>query len=99
VECVDPFLVWGAYCPLPGMQVCSLEGHFAPVSAVALSPDGKRVVTGAYDNLVKVWNVETGAEVRMHPTVRRALGLAHTPYRRALGPSQARRHWRVRQPR
>ena len=31
-----------------GLQVCSLEGHFAPVSAAALSLDGERAVTDTY---------------------------------------------------
>ena len=34
-----------------------------PVSSVALSKDGKRIVSGSYDNLVKIWDAATGAEV------------------------------------
>ena len=33
------------------------------VRSVAFSRDGKRIVSGSYDELVKIWNSETGAEV------------------------------------
>jgi WD40 repeat protein len=44
-------------------QVCTLSGHSDMVSAVAFSPDGKRVVSGSHDQLVKIWDADTGAEV------------------------------------
>jgi WD40 repeat protein len=31
------------------------------IAAVAASPDGKTVVTGSYDNTVRLWDLETGA--------------------------------------
>ena len=43
--------------------MCSLTGHSDCVYSVAFSPDSKRVVSGSVDNLVKIWDVETGAEV------------------------------------
>jgi len=43
---------------------CTLKGHSHYVSSVAVSPDGKRVVSGSWDKLLKIWDVETGAEVR-----------------------------------
>ena len=30
----------------------------------AISPDGKQVATGSYDNTLKVWDAETGVELR-----------------------------------
>ena len=42
----------------------TLTGHTINVYTVAFSPDGKRVVSGSTDTLVKIWNAETGAEVR-----------------------------------
>ena len=44
-------------------QVCLLVGHSREVLSVAFSPDGKRVVSGAKDNLVKIWDVESETEV------------------------------------
>ena len=44
-------------------QVSTLEGHSQKVNSVKFSPDGKRVVSGARDKLVKIWDCETGAEV------------------------------------
>ena len=41
----------------------TLRGHTGPVVAVAFSQDGKRVVSGSHDRLVKIWNAETGATV------------------------------------
>ena len=40
------------------------EGHKDALYAMALSPDGKTLATGSYDQKIKFWNVETGAEVR-----------------------------------
>ena len=42
----------------------TLTGHSGIVLSVAFSWDGNRVVSGSQDHLVKIWNVETGAEVR-----------------------------------
>ena len=44
----------------------TLTGHSDWVRPVAFSRDGTRVVSGSRDNLVKIWNVETGAEVSSH---------------------------------
>ena len=46
--------------------MCTLAGHSDPVISVAFSRDGKRVVSGSDDNLVKIWNTETGDEVSSH---------------------------------
>lgn len=35
-------------------------GHTNRVNAASFSPDGRRVITGAGDNLVKLWDTETG---------------------------------------
>ena len=40
-----------------------MEGHRDCVYAFAFSRDGKRVVSASSDRLVKIWDVETGAEV------------------------------------
>lgn len=46
-----------------GRQVRTLRGHSDCVTAVSFSPDGTRIVSGSHDNLVKIWNAETGSEV------------------------------------
>src|SRR5262249_31628051 len=38
-------------------------GHAGLVSCVAMTPDGSRVVAGAFDGWVKVWDVATGKEL------------------------------------
>ena len=41
----------------------TLAGHSGFVSSVAISADGKRVVSGSSDKTVKIWDVETSTEV------------------------------------
>ena len=43
--------------------MCTLTGHSQEVTSVAFSADGKRVVSGSWDKLVKIWNSDTGAQV------------------------------------
>ena len=38
----------------------TLCGHTGPVTGVALSEDGTRVVTGSHDNTARVWDARTG---------------------------------------
>ena len=43
----------------------TLAGHSDRVLSVAISADGKRVVSGgSWDKTVKIWDVEMGTEVR-----------------------------------
>ena len=46
-----------------GWQVQTLTGHSDGVLSVAFSPKGDRIVSGSSDNLIKIWDAETGAEV------------------------------------
>jgi len=41
------------------VQVCSLKDHSDSVFSVAFSPDGKRIVSGSKDKLVKIWDADT----------------------------------------
>lgn len=41
-----------------------LTGHAGPVYAVALSPDGRRALSGGADNVVRLWDTRTGKEIR-----------------------------------
>ncbi|KAJ3237975.1 hypothetical protein HDU81_008583 [Chytriomyces hyalinus] len=38
----------------------SLSGHFNEVTSVAVTPDGKTIVSGSRDKTVKVWDTESG---------------------------------------
>ncbi len=44
-----------------GDQSRPLEGHQGLVDAVAITADGRRVVSGSWDKTLKVWDLETGA--------------------------------------
>jgi WD40 repeat protein len=41
-----------------------LQGHTDWVNAVALSSDGRRVVSGSYDKTLRVWDIESGQSLR-----------------------------------
>ena len=42
----------------------TLAGHWGSVASVTFSPDGKWILSGSSDELVKIWDVVTGAQVR-----------------------------------
>lgn len=46
-------------------ELARLEGHTASVLAVAVTRDGKHIVSGSSDNTVRIWDAEKGAEVRV----------------------------------
>ena len=48
----------------------TLTGHSGWVRSVAFSRDGTRVVSVSDDRLVKIWDTETGAQVRSFVGVR-----------------------------
>ncbi|MGB7445022.1 MAG: hypothetical protein WA919_28465 [Coleofasciculaceae cyanobacterium] len=41
----------------------TLSGHSSPVWAVAITPDGKQVVSASEDKSLKVWDLHTGQEI------------------------------------
>lgn len=50
--------------PQGGTLVRSVLAHNAPILRIAYSPDGKLLASTAADRTVKIWNADTGAEVR-----------------------------------
>jgi WD40 repeat protein/sterol desaturase/sphingolipid hydroxylase (fatty acid hydroxylase superfamily) len=49
----------------PGpLQELTLQGHTAGVLGVAISADGRRIVSGSEDKTAKVWDAATGEELR-----------------------------------
>jgi len=49
--------VWDAHRQAPTFY---LKGHFEPVLSLAVSSDGKRIVSGSRDNMVKLWDATKG---------------------------------------
>ena len=47
-----------------GEELKSLAGHTDAVLSVAFSPDGSRIISGSYDNTVRVWDATSGEELR-----------------------------------
>jgi WD40 repeat protein len=45
------------------LPLVTLHGHGALVRTVEFSPDGKRLLTAAWDGTARVWDVATGAEL------------------------------------
>ncbi|NES80819.1 MAG: WD40 repeat domain-containing protein [Moorea sp. SIO2B7] len=41
----------------------TFSGHNDPVSAVAITPDGKKALSASFDNTLKLWDLVTGKEI------------------------------------
>ncbi len=50
-----------------GKEVRRFTGHEWPVYSVAVTPNGKYVVSGSNDKTVRLWELATGQEVRRFP--------------------------------
>jgi WD40 repeat protein len=55
-------LRWRTLSESPAL-VRILRGHQDTVTSVAVSPDGRRIISGSQDNTVAVWDLETGTLV------------------------------------
>ena len=49
---------------ITGSRVTVLSGHTDEVNCVTSSSDGRSLVSGADDNTVKLWDIQTGGVVR-----------------------------------
>lgn len=57
-----------------------VAGHADCIYAAAWSPDGKTLATASYDKLIKLWDPETGAEIRtLKDHIDAVYSLAFTP--------------------
>jgi WD40 repeat protein/serine/threonine protein kinase len=52
--------VWDIHA---GREIARCSGHSQAVTAVAFSPDSRRLVTASKDESVKLWSAETGVEL------------------------------------
>jgi len=50
--------------PPSGPLIRTLEGHTEWISSVAITPDGRYVVSASYDSTLKVWDIKNGEELR-----------------------------------
>jgi WD40 repeat protein len=75
-----------------GKMVRLIEGHQDAIYSAALSPDGKVLATGSYDQKIKLWDVATGVERQTLTGHNGAvLGLAFRPDGKILASASADR--------
>ena len=54
---LSDYIIWELRCFIaPNV----LKGHSHYINAVAITPDGTRIVTGSDDNTARMWNLKTG---------------------------------------
>ncbi|MCE5230589.1 hypothetical protein LLG95_13490 [bacterium] len=58
-----------------GRRLLYLSGHRDWVESVAFSSDGRRLITGGFDNVAKIWDARTGSEIL---SLRGHTGLVHS---------------------
>jgi hypothetical protein len=68
------------------------EGHQDAIYSIVLSPDGKTLASGSYDQKIKLWDVESGKEIStLHGHNGAVFGLAFRPDGKILASASADR--------
>lgn len=49
--------------PPNGLLLHSIDEHTGPIRCIIISPDGRRFISGAIDNEIKIWDIETGVKI------------------------------------
>jgi WD40 repeat protein len=47
-----------------GKEIRSFKGHSKDVRRVAISPDGKQLLSGSFDGTMRLWEIETGKQIK-----------------------------------
>jgi WD40 repeat protein len=47
-----------------GKEIRRFQGHTKDVRRVAISPDGKQLLSGSFDGTMRLWDLQTGKEIR-----------------------------------
>jgi WD40 repeat protein len=48
---------------LSGQKICTLHSHTGPLSALAFTRLGRRVVSAGQDGTINIWDADTGREI------------------------------------
>ncbi len=76
-----------------------ITGHSDCIYAAAYSPDGKTIASASYDKLIKIWDAETGQELRtLKDHIDAVYALAFTPDGKRLVSASADRGVKVWNP-
>ncbi len=51
------FIIWKVSDEKSPLNTKTLAGHYLPVNSIAFSPDGKLIVSGSFDNTIKIWSM------------------------------------------
>lgn len=60
-----PCSIWLYSIAEPDQPLLQLQGHQHTVSGLAFSPDGKLLVSAAYDMTIRSWNVQSGTQRKL----------------------------------
>jgi WD40 repeat protein len=47
-----------------GKEIRQFKGHTKDIRCVAISPDGKRLLSGSFDGTMRLWDIETAKELK-----------------------------------